>query len=1209
MLHRSPVTFLLDSGAAVSVLHLDALASEFRNQITTTGLTAPIGANGSPLDVVGQIKMPVCIGTFETEQVFIVVTALTVDCLLGADYLVTHGVIIDYKRGCVVIKDNEIPILLTNGVATTTNLFTCDKTISALKTSIIPGRTIQLFDVSLPDEVKSMGLSNILIEPQAITNAPNHVLIARTLSPVFNGTQAFVQIINLSPTTVTIYQGTKLGEFTPQTELLLVESPQQQQQQPSKLTSSTLPDVDLAHCTLSPKQQQDLLALLHEYSDLFATADEPLGRTAVVQHAIHTEGPPIRQPMRRQPVALQATINSEVEKMLQQGVIQPSSSPWSSPVIMVKKKNGSWRFCIDYRKLNAATHRDAYPLPRVDATLDSLAGSTFFTTLDLASGYWQVDVAPHDKEKTAFSTSKGHFEFNVMPFGLTNAPATFQRLMECTLAGLVGDQCLIYLDDVIIFSSTFEQHLNRLASVLDRLRAAGLKLQAKKCHFAQAQVTYLGHIISNKGIEPDKSKLTAVSAYPTPQSTKEVKQFMGISNYYRRFIPGYAQIAEPLHRLLRKSSKSFQWTKECEISFTTLKSKLTTPPILAYPLFTVPFTVSTDASDRAIGGVLSQIQDGHERVIAYWSRQLNKAERNYSTIEREALAVVGAVKEFYPYLYGFHFTLLTDHNPLTSLKGIKDVGGRLARWLLFLQQFDFTIEYKKGSANSNADTLSRRPPEHPEVAAIGTCTLLADHDTLAKAQQEDPQLANLKGHIEQGTFPTRCPRGLRKCFLKQGLLCREYTESATRMTYTQIVMPSSLRNRVLQEAHNNLGHFGAKKTFEQVRTKFYWPGYEQDVQRWVQECERCQKRNPPQPNPPAPLGTIQATEPFEVLSWDIMGPLPTSTQGNKYILVITDIFTKWVEAFPLKDTTANTLATVLMNEVVCRYGAPCKLHSDQGANLCSNVIQCLCQLLGITTTRTSAYHPAGNGQVERFNRTLEAILAKTVADNQHDWDSQLPKALFAYRTAIHETTQFSPFHLMFARSPNLPVDLMLGRIQPGKLRSYPQFVQDSHKQLMTSYTITNQHLRAQHQRHKRIHDSHGLAECFEVGDRVWLYTPVVPQGYTKKFASFWKGPYTIIDKPGEVNYKVQLIGGTQTLVVHRNRLKPCYSPPQLQADNIAAQQTSRLSDQHFLPTYSDVAGGHMSQVAGYTSSDVEQPCTRPPRTRRPPARYEDYLRH
>ena len=854
---HSPVTFLLDSGAAVSVVRLGALGNQYRNQITDAGLTAPIGANGSPLDVVGQITLSVSIGNFQTDHVFIVVNTLTVDCLLGADYLVAHEVIINYKQGLVVIKGKEVPFTLSNGVATTTKCTTCDRLISALQTVTIPGRTVQLIDVALPDDAKPMHLFSVLIEPQTTAKAPKHILLARTFSPVSNGYLAVIQVMNISPTAVTIYQGTKLGQFTPLTELLLIDSPQPSQ--PPSTTSSALTDVDLSQSELSPTQQQDLLALLHDYDDLFATEGGPLGRTSVVSHTIHTEGAPIRQPMRRQPIALQNTINSEVQKMLQQGVIQPSFSPWSSPVVMVKKKDGSWRFCIDYRKLNGATHRDAYPLPRVDTTLDSLAGSTLFTTLDLASGYWQVEVAQQDKEKTAFSTSKGHFEFNVMPFGLTNAPATFQRLMECTLAGLSGEQCLIYLDDIIIFSSTFDEHLKRLVSVFDRLRAANLKLKAKKCYFARKQVIYLGHVISSKGIEPDKTKIAAVATYPTPQNSKEVKQFMGLSNYYRRFIPAYAQIAEPLHRLLKKNSKSFHWTAECEASFNTLKSKLTTSPVLAYPRFTDPFIVSTDASDKAIGGVLSQVQNGHERVIAYWSRQLQKAERNYSTIEREALAVVGAVKEFYPYLYGFSFKLLTDHNPLTSLRGVKDTGGRLTRWLLFLQQFNFTIEYKKGTTHSNTDTLSRRPPDSSMVAAVETCTFFADPDILTKAQNEDSQLANLKHHIEQGEVPKPCHPGLQKCFLKDGLLCREYKESATQLTHTQVVVPESLRTTVLREVHDHLGHLGAKKTLERVKTRFYWPGYEKDVECWVKQCEQCQKRNPPQQNFPAPLGTIKAT--------------------------------------------------------------------------------------------------------------------------------------------------------------------------------------------------------------------------------------------------------------------------------------------------------------------------------------------------------------
>ena len=454
--------------------------------------------------------------------------------------------------------------------------------------------------------------------------------------------------MNISPGAVTIYKGTKVGNIIPLSDLLAVDN---EYLDNPPLPTSDLPNIDLMKSSLSADQQQKLSTLLHQYKDVFATDEQPLGLTSTVKHNIYTEGPPICQPVHRQPVALQDTIDREVEKMLQQEVIQEYFSPWSSPVVMVKKKDGTWHFCVDYCKLNDATHHDAYHLPRIDVTLDSLAGSTLFTTLDLASEYRQVEVNPEHKEKTAFSTSRGHFEFNVIPLGLTNSPATFHRLMECTLEGLSGLHCLIYLD---VFSANFDDHLTRLSAVFDRLRTAGLMLKPTKCSFAQTHVCYLGHNISSDGIEPDKAQLSAITTYPTPHNHKEVKQFIGLSNYYRCFIRGYAEITKPLHQLQCKGSKVFNWTNEYDKSFNILKIKLTSPPILAFPRFTIPFVVATDASNHAIGGILSQLQNGQERVIAYWSRQLQKAEKNYSTTEREALAVVGAVKEFYPYLYRFH---------------------------------------------------------------------------------------------------------------------------------------------------------------------------------------------------------------------------------------------------------------------------------------------------------------------------------------------------------------------------------------------------------------------------------------------------------------------------------------------------------------------------------------------------------------------------
>ena len=382
------------------MIRLNILPVEFQSKITKA-TTAPVGASGTLLDVVGQVQIPVRIGSHQSEQVFTVVNTLTVDCLLGVDYLTANEVIIDYKHSHVTIRGHIIPFTLKNGIATTIQL--CNNAVaSSLKTTIIPGRSIQLLDVQLPDGVAQHNFSSVLIEPLDSSRLPQHVVAARTLSAIPSSKCAVIQVMNISPGAVTIYKGTKVGNITPLSDLLAVDNEYLDHPPPP---TSDLPNIDLTKSGLSADQQQKLSTLLHQYKDVFATDEQPLGRTSTVKHNIYTEGPPIRQPVRRQPVALQDTIDREVEKMLQQEVIQESFSPWSSPVVMVKKKDGTWRFCVDYRKLNDATHHDAYPLPRIDVTLDSLAGSILFTTLDLASGYWQVEVNPEHKEKTAFSTS------------------------------------------------------------------------------------------------------------------------------------------------------------------------------------------------------------------------------------------------------------------------------------------------------------------------------------------------------------------------------------------------------------------------------------------------------------------------------------------------------------------------------------------------------------------------------------------------------------------------------------------------------------------------------------------------------------------------------------------------------------------------------------------------------------------------------------
>ena len=461
---------------------------------------------------------------------------------------------------------------------------------------------------------------------------------------------------------------------------------------------------------LTRNQQQQLDQLLQEYQDVIAIEDDPPGRTNLVTHQIITENvPPIRQrPYRLSPVEHEF-VGKELDHMLQQGIIRPSSSPWTSPIVLVKKKNGKTRFCVDYRKLNKVTKRDAYPLPRIDEILDSLGKAKWFTSLDLASGYWQVEMSEADREKTAFITKQGIFEFNVMPFGLTNAPATFQRLMDRVFHDIKDKYVLVYLDDINIYSNTFEEHIQHLTEVLERFRQANLKLNLEKCHFCKKELTFLGHIVSEKGIQPDPGKIDKVKNFPTPTNVTELRGFIGLASYYHRFIKEFASIVEPMHRLLRKDIP-YIWNEDCQKAFEILKEKLTTAPILIYPDFAKPFILHTDASYLGLGAILAQEDDeGNEHVVAYASRSLVGAEYNYSPTEIECLASVWAMKYFRPYIYLMDFILVTDHAALQWMMNNPNPNKRMTRWILTITDYPFQIRYRKGKKHQNADTLSRIP--------------------------------------------------------------------------------------------------------------------------------------------------------------------------------------------------------------------------------------------------------------------------------------------------------------------------------------------------------------------------------------------------------------------------------------------------------------------------------------------------------------------
>ncbi|KAL4101311.1 hypothetical protein QTP88_021331 [Uroleucon formosanum] len=464
---------------------------------------------------------------------------------------------------------------------------------------------------------------------------------------------------------------------------------------------------------LNSEERASLLRICKKYQDIFHFEGEPLSFTTAIQHDIKTpEGTaPVNIRPYRLPYAHRQVIVEQMEKLEQENIIQPSESPWNAPLVVVPKKpdaNGKpqFRVCVDFRRLNQLTIGDAFPIPRIDEILDQLGRSRYYTTLDLASGYHQVPIRPQDCEKTGFSTDKGHFEFVRMPFGLCGAPSTFQRLMNNVLTGLNGTKAFVYLDDIIIYAVDLVQHEARLEEVFQRLREFNLQLQPSKCQFLRHEVVYLGHLITDAGVKPDPTKISCVRDHPVPRNPTEIKRFLGLSGYYRRFIEKYSQIAKPMTTLLKKG-QPFEWTAECQTAFETLVQKLVTAPILQYPNFEEPFILTTDASQYAIGSIISQGEIGHDLPIAYASRTLNKAEQNYSTTEKELLSIVWSVKHFRPYLLGRKFRIYTDHQPLTWLFNVKDPGSRLMRWRLKLAEYQYEVIYKPGATNTNADALSR----------------------------------------------------------------------------------------------------------------------------------------------------------------------------------------------------------------------------------------------------------------------------------------------------------------------------------------------------------------------------------------------------------------------------------------------------------------------------------------------------------------------
>ena len=1099
--------------------------------------------HNKPLLTKGIITLPIIYGNHVLHQEFIVTNGISESCVLGQDAAIKHEFIFDGGKKAIFLSRDQPVNLLVAHHETHVQKEVSKTLMTLFKNVRMAPLTSQVVEAEIQGHSDVISPFSLFLFSQSV-NLPEGIVIQDFINECNEEGKYLIEIENKNNVSVLLPRKCLLGniEFSCMMVGKVSTNWQVADAQDDDITIAE-PISDL---NVDAEFKKPITDLLHNFPNLFATENSELGSTGLIKHSIDTQGKgPIRLRPYRTGRKQKEELERQIKEMMATNVIQHSTSPWAAPVILVEKKSGELRFCIDYRKLNSLTKKDSFPLPRIDSTLDRLYGKKFFTTLDLASGYWQIELDDPSKEKTAFIVENNLYEFIRMPFGLCNAPATFQRVMNYILRDVSGIKALVYLDDVIIFSETFEDHLRDIKEVFTLIQNAGLKLKLKKCQFMKKSVQYLGHIISRDGIGPDPKTIEKIANYKTPISADEVRSFLGLAGYYRRFIPNFGSIAQPLTAKTHKDvvKNKFIWTDIDQKAFDFLRTCLITPPLLAYPDFNLEFLLFTDACDYGIGSVLSQMQDGVEKPIAYASRQLKPAERKYATVEKEALAVIFSIKHFRHYLLDKPFTVISDHRPLQWLENQKDNNGRLGRWAILLAGTNYKIRYRPGRIHQNADCLSRL---HVSSIQIEN----SDIDILA-SQAADPLCQSIINYLDNGFLPVECAKKMpiwaKEIELYQLLNKVLYrvdlptAKSRRNIPSQQVVLPLTLRPIVLKEFHDSPlsgGHLAFLRTYLKVKNNYYWPTMLADIKEYCKACVVCTANT--KSNLRAYLFPHDlAKAPFQVIGIDFLGPIsPVSPKGNNCICVITDYFTKFVIAVALPDQTAQTTAECIYKEVVLMHGPPLAMVSDRGTNFTSKLMRYFCKKLNIEQRFTTAYNPASNGETERFNRTMTTMLRKELVDGHHDdWEDVLGEVCFAYRSSIHSSTNESPYYMCFGRDVNFPINKILGAV-PDPVPS-SNYVDTLLERLRYSFQRANEYNVKARLNQKKQYDKRAKIFNYKPGDRVLLDIRQVKKGDNRKFTSKFKGPYRVIKIRD--NHTVEIADSSfKPQLVHCNRLKPLY---------------------------------------------------------------------
>lgn len=818
----------------------------------------------------------------------------------------------------------------------------------------------------------------------------------------------------------------------------------------------------------------------------------------------------------------------EVQQLAERDLVYRASGRWRANTVLLRKKDGTTRFAIDYRSLNSQSEVIAFPMPLISEIIANLHGTKFMSKVDFCDGFWSIPIDEESQELTGFATRSGMWKWKVCPQGYSGSPAIFQKAVFETLGDMAWKSAMPYIDDVIIYSKSFKDHLRHLEELFTKLANAGFYLKLRKCEFLMQEMEYLGHKISINGISPSAEKIQAILKMPVPKNSKGVKRFLGLGSYYRRFIPKFAERTTNMRRLTRSKVK-FEWSQECQWEFEDIQMALTSKPIIAFPDWERPFVLSTDASKKGLGAVLSQRFPEGERVIEYASRGVTQAEANYSISELECLAVMWAVEKFNMYLAVHKFELITDHKALKSLKKIKSNNPRLFRWSLKLAELDYDVTYRPGKDHLNVDPLSRDVPE------------LANLVLFLNKEEADVYIRKF------GKIEIDLETGETKIVYQKGCDTWEITPDGkiwnipNGQPHRRLFIDTPKEKRQILKAIHESGHFGGKKCYQTLQRRYFWKGMEKDCKMFCMTCPVCQERNAPRKNQGGNLGRIIAKNRNELVGIDLFGGLPKSPLGYKKILVITDYVTKYTLCVPVKSKKPVEIAKALYDTWVVIVGLPEKIQSDQGKEFTADVCKALYNVLMIRKLQTSGYHPQANGQVERFNKTMADMLAKLCSDDQINWPDYVGTIVMEYNAMIHAVTGESPHFLMFGKEFRLPIDIIKRAVsQKGK-----DWVNSLLPELMERLDKAIQRINKNHEHNAKYYNKKRTPHTYKVGDRV-MYKIMVrtkaSKGVHKKISKPMIGPFEITHVNDDGNTVKILYKGKET-TVNVMRLKPCYERP------------------------------------------------------------------